>query len=505
MTPEELMRAVLTKAGTMSRPAYRGQADASWQPLSGAVRRLRKAYGDAVLKDENDLRTLVARYHAEQLIMPMAVIDGTDMSDMQRLSTLQHQGAATGLLDFTENALVALWFACAEWPDKDGKVFILDLGDPQAAVNGRALPDPFDSPQPLVYYEPDRSLGARIIAQQSLFVICNPQIPNQYLSSVVVPQEAKAPLREYLTRLGFSEAGLFRDVPGLAASNAARMPLQHAVSLTPRQHRDRGNRAYLAGRYDDALSAYEAYATARPDVAQPHCLRGDALAALGRFDEAVTAYTKAIDNINRPIDTDGSVAVSWEPVGNRMLHALYFNRGNAHAATGNHLSAVRDFDSALIHGEERNTNVLFNRGNSKFAMEMFMEAHEDFEAVWSKNERSDAALAMGNCKVKIGDFEEAMHRYLNGSASEPTDSAAHCQTNAEQVRRLLEALQGCDFQERRDRSLVVVKSECGRGTFPIAGNRGNAGNVPSGMTTAPGGKGYEGTMGFAVTIESPAP
>ena len=273
MTPAELTSAVLTQSKNMSRPAYRGRKEADWDPLSGAVRRLREAYGDAILSDDNELRTLVMQYHREQLIMPMEVIDGEQMLDMQRLSVLQHQGAATGLLDFTESALVALWFACAGSDDKDGKVFMLDIGDHQVASNGRAMQDPFDVNRPVVYYEPDRSLGPRIIWQQSIFLICNPRIPDRYLSSVVVPPEAKGPMREHLTRLGLSETRRFGDVTGLAAANSTRMPLQQEVSLTPEQHRNRGNRSYQAERYVNALAAYESYAVARPNVAQPHRLR----------------------------------------------------------------------------------------------------------------------------------------------------------------------------------------------------------------------------------------
>ena len=39
----------------MSRPVYRGQANAYWKLLSGAVNRLQKTYGDCVLDDENGL------------------------------------------------------------------------------------------------------------------------------------------------------------------------------------------------------------------------------------------------------------------------------------------------------------------------------------------------------------------------------------------------------------------------------------------------------------------
>ena len=150
----------------------------------------------------------------------------------------------------------------------------------------RTLSNPFDAGQGVVYYEPDRSLGARIVAQRSVFVICNPLIPDQHLKSVVVPRESKGLLEDYLTRLGLSQTALFGDVPGLAAANTTRTQLQRTGPLTPEQHWDRGNRAYQAGRYDDALAAYESYAAALPDVAQPHCLMGDALAALGRYKDA---------------------------------------------------------------------------------------------------------------------------------------------------------------------------------------------------------------------------
>jgi len=186
MTPEQAVTAILRVSEGMSRPAYRGQADAEWELLSGAVRRLVSAYGSEILNDENELWKLVDEYHKDQLILPMQVIDGDRrMSDIQRLSALQHQGAATGLLDFTENALAALWFATAELTEKDAKVFVLDIGDHQIAVNGRHLERQSENPSQagiaqIVYYEPDRDLGSRIVAQQSVFVICNPVIPERF-------------------------------------------------------------------------------------------------------------------------------------------------------------------------------------------------------------------------------------------------------------------------------------------------------------------------------------
>ena len=512
MSPETIVKAIMKLSDGMSRPAYRGQAKASWHLQSGALRRLRNAYGEDFPSDENEQLKRVDRYHQDQLIMPMEVIDGSTLPHLQRLSVLQHQGAATGLLDFTEYPLVALWFACVAKPKKDGKVFVLDIGDPQLARNARASRQLMDKPfnaeqrsgQAIVYFEPDHSLGTRIVAQKSVFVIGNPEISERHFKSVLVPQESKKRLRAYLEQLGLSETSLFGDIPGLASANTARTKLRITGPLSPAQHRDRGNQAYQAGRFDNALAEYEAYAEALPDVAQPFCLQGDALAALGRFEEANLAYSKAIQNLDRPIYL-GEQVVAAPEIANMMARALYYNRGNVRAAAGEHQGALEDFDMALQRGFQPRQCVLYNRGNSKFALRKFNEAHQDFEAVWLEQEGSVAALAMGNCKVKIGAFDGALQRYLNGGAVQPESSATHCRNNGEQVKQILRALGGSDCQVRDEGLIVFVETEGAAGRFPFAGNSGNTGNFPSGMVTAHGGKGYGGSAGFAVVITSPNP
>lgn len=506
MTPEQIVQRVLQQSEEMSRPVYRGQAAADWRLESGAVRRLRAAYGEDLPEDDDGLRALVMQYHRDNLIMPMQVIDGITLTVVQRLSVLQHQGAATGLLDFTGDLLIGLWFACEDKPDNDGKVFVLDIGDHQVAQNGRRLDDPFDAGDTTVYYEPDQSLGARIIAQKSVFLICNPHISLSNVKSVVIPQKLKEPLLVYLTRLGLSSAGLFGDIPGLAAENAVHKPLRRPTEApSPEQRRDRGNRAYQAGQFEAALSEYELFLLALPEVAQPYCLVGDTLAALGRFKEANAAYTKAIENLDRPIYAGPNVHVHREPVATMMSQTLYFNRGNVRAAADDHLDAIADFDAALELGYEPKRQVLYNRGNSKYSLENFQGAHDDFEAVWLEWPDSRAALALGNCKVMKGDFAEGHYVYASGGAKEPENSAVQCRENAAQVQQLLEVLNGNDYQLKPEGKFLYVESEGLEGFFPIVGNSGNTGNRPSGMVTAPGGKGFKGKVGFVVIVRSPAP
>ena len=107
---------------------YRGQADAAWKVHCSAARRL----------TENSVRPL-----SEQLVSHLLVgyleyiIEKAkrlnyvpsdlpkNSPDLELLAQLQHQGAATGLIDFTRHPLVALWFACNEHREKDGAVYLL--------------------------------------------------------------------------------------------------------------------------------------------------------------------------------------------------------------------------------------------------------------------------------------------------------------------------------------------------------------------------------------------
>lgn len=100
---------------------WRGQGDIQWPIHSSAYRRLAKDKdfppSDMMMRDYE--RELLANakhqgYHYE---------NGRALSDMELLAKLQHHGAATRLVDFSRNVLVALWFACNSERDKVGLLF----------------------------------------------------------------------------------------------------------------------------------------------------------------------------------------------------------------------------------------------------------------------------------------------------------------------------------------------------------------------------------------------
>ncbi len=503
MTPENVVQAVIDLSKGMERPVYRGQADKNWLLQSGALRRITATYGNDILDRPDEIPNLIADYHSDQLIMPMQAIDGKKLEDIQRLSILQHFGAATALLDFTYSPLVALWFSCDQDRKTDGRVFALDIGDPELARNARTLDEPLSYDQaPYVYYEPDHSLSPRIISQDSLLLKINHSPFGNPPLSVEVPEQIKESVLCYLKHLGVTKHTLFSDIQGLATANSSDTRLPNSRPATARQHRRQGNRAYQEGRYPEALRAYTAFAAAAPDIAEPYSRRADTHTALGEYEPAIRDYTRAISKVSRPFYNIANATFD-ATFTNEILSNLHYNRGNAYAAHGDHQEAVDDYTIAIRFHSRPAHHVLMNRGNSRFALGHFEDAHEDFSQSWNLRPSSDSALARGNCMVKLGKFRYALHAYLEGGTLVTEQTASRCRQNAEEVQRLLSALNGVKYSSHMDGKNIVVATENSTEVpqaFWFSGNRGNTGNYASAFGTAPGGRGFPGLLDFPVEV-----
>ena len=127
------------------RLAYRGQSNSAWGIRSGAARRLLHHVTESNSKDYEGtvpFGKLYVTYHQHALLEPARTY-GFDLSesqidsDLQLLSQLQHFGAATGLIDFTWDSLVALWFATSAPNNRQcaGRIFVIDLNDTTQFTN----------------------------------------------------------------------------------------------------------------------------------------------------------------------------------------------------------------------------------------------------------------------------------------------------------------------------------------------------------------------------------
>ena len=160
--------------------------------------------------------------------------NGQPLSDLELLAELQHFGAATCLIDFSRNALVALWFACQQsstGEGKNGKVFAvyrdrarIRTVNPQLTKEGI---DYFfklneDGNYPVYQWEP-KLQNNRIIAQQSVFLFSGDQIEVE--GECIIMQSSKQKILESLEKLsGITEADMFPDFDGFARVHAQNKP-----------------------------------------------------------------------------------------------------------------------------------------------------------------------------------------------------------------------------------------------------------------------------------------
>ena len=159
-----------------------------------------------------------------------------NLSPLECLAYLQHNGVATGLIDFTFNPLVALWFACAyQGPDTDGKVVVLE-NDPEQINEIQTTQDLGGELRN--FFRGDREKWhlfgqgwtptldnqvvdiQRMIMQQSVFLFGAPEVRSQMFSNeIVIPHAYKESMREKLEKVGISEKTLFADHLGFLQEN----------------------------------------------------------------------------------------------------------------------------------------------------------------------------------------------------------------------------------------------------------------------------------------------
>ncbi len=442
---------------------------------------------------------------------------------MQLLAKLQHFGAATGLIDFTWDPLVALWFASESCLDKegnetDGKVFAVNLGDAlgfqnlssdQEALSAEEILSPSNSLEKQLFWEAMFRGDAtpRVIRQQSVFVIGRPIVPESVVTSVkILASDKEEILKELEDVHNINRQTLFTDLQGFSSANG---PNSSLASLEdPVNYLFQGR---LYARQKDFLNATQSLERCIEldgEACEPYILRGNAWTELGN-------YANADQDFNLAIRYKDRYFLSWKQEAMRVLNPvlfwpLFYNRGNSRNALGDFKGAQEDYDKAIHLSSELDRPIsllFFNRGNTNFMLDEFDDAVEDF-GIAREAGIEGALFNKGNALIMSGRFEEALLVYER--ATEQQDNDSSYLGNLKWAKYILDAIGGSNHEVKGpyisddtglktiDVSFETAQRDRGIESLVFKGNVGNCGNV--GIGGAPTTKGYPGMMGFVVRI-----
>ncbi len=212
---------------------YRGQENAEWRVRSSALRRLElEEY-----RTSDDSFPYVYLDYLLKIIYEVKLNYPSiyrNLFPLECLAHLQHNGVATGLIDFTFNPLVALWFACAYQQEGiDGKVIVLE--------NDHEVIEEIETPEKLesdlkTFFGVDEAKWhlwspaldsqfvdtQRMTRQHSVFLFGLPEVASEMIANeIVIPYIHKEQLRTELAKVGISEQTLFADLIGFFGRNTA--------------------------------------------------------------------------------------------------------------------------------------------------------------------------------------------------------------------------------------------------------------------------------------------
>ena len=376
--------------------AFRGQENEEWSLASSAERRLHASSAD----QDRVTTGLFIEYHHNLLtrckLKNYHQREGKPLDELELLADLQHHGAATCLIDFTRNALVALWFAC-EKSDAEGKVFVVNTADETAFleitpadIENRSISDILEfktretgkdqadeAPtreastlsinEPNFWYWSPAHLNERITAQHSLFLFGPPSSIELQLKpeELVIESSSKEQIRQELKELhDIHEESLFPDFVGFAYTQRHNAPYD---TPSAEEYLRRGAEALQRGQDLEAIEYCTEAIERKPNYAAAYAYRGASYSRLDDYEHTIQDLEKAVELVPG-------------------FYGWHYGLGKARRTADSGL-AVQDYTKALDIARTMEpkpqdyTEIYCRRMIALLALERWEEAKADLTAV----------------------------------------------------------------------------------------------------------------------------
>lgn len=396
------------------------------------------------------------------------------LNDLELLAALQHQGAATCLIDFTANFHIALWFACGDTrgDKQDGGVFIVNRGNTQTFTEvtperaEKSIRDLLQEPdtttpqksirellqrpattilqstaskQPRIFHWQPPANENRIVVQHSCFIFSNRSIKKSEYKEIIISKEDKEKIMEILEiYYGLDSQSIFRDFVGFAKSHGQGAPITKNKNV--QQLIQKGNKHLQQGDYVNAIICYDKAIEVNSQDADVYRNRGDAKFQLGRIEEAIEDFNNAIKYNSKDFFAYWGRGYAKNLLGmykdaiedcneaiklNQEYSEIYSNRGTFKGAIGMHEEAIKDFDAAILINPHL-PGAYGNRGNANNVLGRHEKAIKDYrKAIELDLLNAIYYLGLGYAKNALGRYKEAITEYSKAIEINPEDGNAY--------------------------------------------------------------------------------
>ena len=212
-TVDEILRKIERKAGT-GEYLYRGEPERhEEEPYLGKVSS--NFYREFLKDDDFDVSAEYFDIEAFQEVMLTSAtkFSRKPISELERLSEIQHYGGKTNLIDFTTDYLIALFMACDGSRGEDGRLIL----QKKEQIN--------------LYIQESYEPVNRVIAQKSVFV----RHPDGFIEPseddiINIPAALKQPILIHLRNShGISVETIYNDIHGFIKDQAIHMEVYMAI------------------------------------------------------------------------------------------------------------------------------------------------------------------------------------------------------------------------------------------------------------------------------------
>jgi hypothetical protein len=207
-TVEEFQKAIRTQWG--GHPVYRGEDDASYE--------LRSRIGRYQVLNANNTEDREKGALQEFKKRSVPFLEALPKNNWEWLALAQHHGLPTRLLDWTQNPLVAAYFATCGAPPRDAAVYVFERYGLPSADEGI---DPFAGDGDALYMPVHYS--RRFAAQQGLFTVHrDPRLVFDHpsMQKWILKRDILVELNVTLITYGVDHATIFPDLGGVCKSIA---------------------------------------------------------------------------------------------------------------------------------------------------------------------------------------------------------------------------------------------------------------------------------------------